>query len=445
MIERRGPDGRTNWIKEAPKRRPVRFADREGQIEGAPADHRELEWLGDILWDPRLGRRLSASRKVTAGEEVLDSWMVNPSAESPRLMLQDGARQASVALRRFSDASTPVERVRSIGASTAVRAGLGERLVPNRIYEIGRPESTGIHPELSLVGHLSTVLGETNLHVALTIGPRRANRKPVLQLTRSDGSVAGFVKVGWDELSRELVRNEADWLSFLGSRHLRYLDAPDLLHRSEWRGYDLVVVAPATMHAAPTRRIKSDPPLQAMWEIASLEGAAPTKLRDSRFLAHHATVGLDRIQPLLPALVAKYGDVLLQEGCWHGDFSPWNLSSGASWSPRKPRRIGRSLSVIDWEFASSAVPVGLDLLHYHLQIEHIMNERSGADAIRRSWDASLPNLSVLGVDHGNEGATHACHLLELVSRSDQLVRNGEPKRLVDLGTAAEQRLIELLR
>lgn len=445
MIERRGPDGRSTWVKDAPERRPVRFADREGNGGQAPADHRELEWISNVLWAPRLGRRLSGTPELRRGEEMLQSWMVNPSAKEPRFLLQQGSRDAASALRRFSDASSPVERARSAGASLAVRAGLGERLVPNRLFEISAGPATASNPDENLFDYLSAILGEPDLHVAMTIGPRRANRKPVLQLTRPDGSIAGFVKVGWDEVSRELVQNEADWLAFLDSRHTRHFDAPSLIHRSTWRGFDLVVVGPAKMRVLPSRRIRSDPPLEAMWEIASLQGARPTTFRDSQFLAHHVAVGLDRTGPLLPAMVNTFGDTLLQEGCWHGDFSPWNLSSGASWSARKPREFERSLSVIDWEFASTAVPVGLDLLHYHLQIEHIMDERSGAEALKRSWDSSVPNLTALGVDHGNEIATHACHLLELVSRSEQLALNGEPKRLVDLGRAAERRLIELLR
>ena len=74
-----------------------------------------------------------------------------------------------------------------------------------------------------------------------------------------------------------------------------------------------------------------------------------------------------------------------------------------------------------------------------------MDEKSGQEAIRTAWTEGKDVLTRVGVDNGSEHVVFACYLLELIARCEDLVVDGQPERLVDLATAAQNQLVELLR
>ncbi|MEL7158365.1 MAG: hypothetical protein AAFN30_17440, partial [Actinomycetota bacterium] len=180
----------------------------------APAD--DLHWLQSILG------------VETAREPVV--YLARPSAAEARLLLPVGPRAAAAAaMRRLHGGRGLRASIELTGGRLLGRAGLlglapGERV---------------LLPPFELVSALGRRLGEPDLTAAVTLGPPRRNRKPVLQLLRPDGLVAGFAKVGWSDLTRRLVTDEAEALRAMSGRLPTTVVTPSVVLVERWR--ELVV------------------------------------------------------------------------------------------------------------------------------------------------------------------------------------------------------------
>ena len=142
-------------------------------------ENEDLHWLLGALG----GRGVGPSRRM----------LVRPSASAPELMLPLESRAAAAtSLRRYHDGKSRRERAITFGAIALARLGALE-LAPGDTADIG---------PFALVERAAQVLGEPDLQIAVTLGPRRRNRKPVVQLIRPDGSAVGFAKVGWSPFTR---------------------------------------------------------------------------------------------------------------------------------------------------------------------------------------------------------------------------------------------------
>ena len=128
----------------------------------------------------------------------------------------------------------------------ALTSGLPGRLRRLRLEVHGPPSAPSIEDPLR------EVLGVADLLLTLPIGPARANRKPVLQVTDPAGTVLAFAKVGHNRLTRELVRHEAASLDSVGDLRLRGVRAPRVLGHVAWRDLELLVLEPLRV---PTRRL----------------------------------------------------------------------------------------------------------------------------------------------------------------------------------------------
>ena len=80
-------------------------------------------------------------------------------------------------------------------------------------------------PAHLLTEHLREIFGRRDLELAVILGVPRLNRKPVLQVLASDGTVVGYVKAAWNDLTAALVRNEARVLADLGAAQAGQLHA----------------------------------------------------------------------------------------------------------------------------------------------------------------------------------------------------------------------------
>jgi hypothetical protein len=244
------------------------------------------------------------------------------------------------------------------------------------------------------------------------LGPVRPNRKPVLQLIGRDGQAVGYAKVGWNELTRRLVRAEAGMLRRLGEAGPRRFTAPDLLHQGRWRGLD-VTVSSALPHALWRRgRRYALPPVAVTREIAALGGVEVAPLGESRWWA-----GLqDRLAPVrqgggaaLAATLERLdglGATPLAFATWHGDWGPWNL-----------RATPGRLLVWDWERSGDGVPLGFDLLHFGYQTALQGLGRPPAAAAATARDRAAPHLAELGQRPGVEELLLDLYLLERLCRA----------------------------
>jgi hypothetical protein len=364
-----------------------------------------------------------------------------PGAARPRLLVPAGMPAAAAgALRRYShDLGVRRRLLRGLTA-TAVRAGLADRLLRDRLRVGGDGES--------IEDRLGELLGQ-RVVVSVGLGSERANRKPVLHALSPRGESLAFVKVGDTAMARTLIDREAAALDRLAGRSLRGLRVPRVLHHGDWRGLGLLVLSPLRTGALSLRR---GTPVAAMAELTG--DTRRVALAESAFWARFATVSAaqagtnagSRAAASVPGTVsdarpagsradanttdtlaladpeqqkrfadvvarvgAAYGEDEIEFGAWHGDWTPWNMA----WH-------GGRVHLWDWERYDPDVPAGLDLLHYRLQTS------GGYDA----W----PDRTVLEPLHrpGRTAAiTVELYLLELARRYLLAAQGplGEPLRV----------------
>ncbi|TYB46494.1 hypothetical protein [Actinomadura chibensis] len=348
-----------------------------------------------------------------------------PDAEHPRLLVPAGLPGAAAsALRRYSHDLGVRQRVSRGLTATAVRTGLPERTLKDRL------RITGGGP--SIEDRLAELLGRPVV-VSIGLGSARANRKPILHVLSPGGEPVAFVKVGDTGTARGLLAGEAEALAYLDGRLDGRIHVPRLLHHGTWRALDLLVLEPLPTSARGWRPRGRAPvaEMRALFEVGGVERAP---LRDSPFWAATAASVdevLDdgrraRFGEVVERTGEAHGDVPLDFGAWHGDWTPWNMA----WH----RGV---LRLWDWERFGRGVPNGFDLLHYRLQEAM----RTAAGPPYATWpDGAAAVLEPLGLTGAAADATVRLYLLELCRRYLLAAQEpiGEPLR------ADAERLLALL-
>lgn len=327
-----------------------------------------------------------------------------PSPGAPRMLVPIGpARINAAGVRGLAAARTRRSRLRRDTFATALRLGAGKVLA----HRLGVRVGTG-----GIGEHLSTIL-ETPLHIAVSLGPPRANRKPVILALHPDGRPAAYAKLGVDPLTNALVEAEAAALDRLAQTPPTGLTVPALLHAGSWHGASLIVQTPldtrggtvprvsalatamralATLDAEPGRLTSSPAWVRSRHVLAALEGPRAAALRER-------AARLERLAT----------DAAVRLGAWHGDWAPWNVAV----------RGGATLAW-DWERFATGVPIGWDALHWSVQ--HAVGvERRGLIDAARGMLAARGELVALCSDKagGNEKSAMAvacAYLVEVGSR-----------------------------
>jgi hypothetical protein len=417
--------------------KPTPMVDRQG----------ELQWLAEVLWGPTPGVELVVGL-VPSGFRRLDGWVVLPDLRHPRVLVPLASRRAAAAsVRQYSDGMTRRARLAKAAVGTALRSGALQWLLRRRRQVVhagmldplhGGPPAGGAGETL-LGDYLAETLGRRDLAAAIVLGPVRPNRKPVVQLLAPDGRPVGYMKVGWNDLTRRLVRNEARALRRLAERQPRTFTVPSLLHEGTWQGLD-VTVSSALPHRLWRRgRRYATPPLAVSREIAALGGVQTATLGASPWWEDLRR----RLDPVRAAATGAAADALagtlerLQQqadtplafASWHGDWGPWNLRATAD-----------RLLVWDWERSGDGVPLGFDLLHFGYQTAFQGLRQPPAEAAARSLRRAAPLLAELGQREEVGELLLTLYLLERVCRAAE----AEPSAVTGRPDAAGAGLLDVL-
>lgn len=330
--------------------------------------------LDDARWRDG-SAALAATDQLPGGTAGV--WLALPPNALPRILVPRAElRTVAPAVGRLVSHGTLLRRA-SVGASTTALAYGGGNLLPtNERWSIvaGR-----------LLRLAREVAGRPDALGVVRLSQQRPNRKPVVQLLDPDtSSTLAFVKIGWDELSAPLIRNEA--------ATLRAIAPPPSLLVPELIGYvDGPVPALASSPLTPARHTRGP---AATLDLArrSLAIFGPDGLGgDAASAAPLATTGvvaeLHEQVDALPSgpltselrlwseqVLERDGAIEAQVGRWHGDWVHANANTH-----------GDMVVAWDWERSHVSAPFGLDAAYLLLSRQ-------------RPVDALVPLVELLGSD-----------------------------------------------
>lgn len=352
----------------------------------------DLEWVSRAL-DPT-----GQVSFATVAKQGSVCFLANPGVGDCRLLVPLRPRRAAAeSVRRYHDAASLSQRLRMAVTEAGLVLGLGKLLTSRHVWMTPPMGDT----DEDFIGFASACLG-TRIHgFAVTLGPRRYNRKPVVQLFGCRGRTIGFAKLGADPLTNAMVSNEADWLlrARAGS-----VAVPRVLWSGNWGESEALIVEPVWGRRRPSSRRSSCAGLAS--SIHNLADPVEGGVFDSAPAKALALLDHRAAMDALEAAEAFEG-ARLRLGAWHGDLTPWNLLTA-----------GGVTTVIDWEMAATGMPQGSDLLHRHLAVQVELRETPPNAAIG-SLRAAAGRLEGT-TDRSRREATVAVLLLEYVRRDLEL-------------------------
>jgi hypothetical protein len=311
----------------------------------SPLSQPAFTWLRDLLWPESDG-----------AQEVVATYAVLSRGDRPRLVLPLGSnRAAATALGRVTNDESKSRRTLRRLLATSARAGV---LLPLLRHRFVSTAGTGG----SLEGHLAQAVGLDHVELAITIGPPRPNRKPVIQIMDESGETKAYAKVGWNGLTRQLVAQEAEVLRSVDRTGLHRLRLPAVVHSGSFRDLDLLVVQALQPGPGETTELR-DPTAEEVSELRSLRTERRNPLPDDAYWTGLLT-RIDRLGGTAGDELARQahlvagglgGAPVVFAGA-HGDWTPWNMVA-----------TDRHLYAWDWERAVREIPFPLDVIHYHTQ------------------------------------------------------------------------------
>jgi hypothetical protein len=385
----------------------------------APLDY---AWILDLLYGDKPSVTWAAAGSLPVGYERAEQLARLPAGPGRSFLVSLATRRgAGSALTSYNALRSGRRRVvrRVLGA--ALRTGLAQPLLRTKI-DIGvRSAATAEQRAADLLTeHLGRVCaaarpGAAPLVVAIA-GGGGPYRKPVLQVFSAAGTPLGFVKVGWNDWTRDGVRREAAALRACETRPLGF-GVPKLLDLSAWHGLDLLATAPLPDQVRGLRLAAPLPDASILREISQLSVGRTEPLavgpwwrgmrsRIQQNVTDHSSRQV--LERMVGQLEAGYSDVPLKYGFCHGDFVPWNLA-----------RLGERLYIWDWENSEPDAPLGFDAVHYHFQVAFVGRGLPLGEATALAAQSARPVLRELGVPAAHCDLLAVLHLAELFLRHEE--------------------------
>ena len=377
----------------------------------------DLGWVADVLLGVRAAD-VVVSSALPAGHEPIFTFVALPSAAKPYALVPPDPVLARASLSNLGNPVPWKLRIAEELLAKGFGLGIPQRLRPERVY-ISLPSNDEVsHP--TLLDHIQELFHRSDLSLAVIVGKRRPNRKPVLKILTPQGECIGFAKVGWNDISRALVSNEARVLKSIADLAIapRSFRVPQVLDYRRVDGTELLVTAPI-----PPQRVLNGSrslrlPIEAAKEISALV-ERPREVFARSLYWSDLKVRIGAVTPYggapvralgdgVELLESRYGAREITFGTWHGDFTPWNMT-----------RSRGTLSIWDWERSGGLVPVGLDAARFDLDVRLKIKREPPRDAVHRSVMSLGPTLEQMGAEAGTATLVTTLHALEMVLRFEE--------------------------
>ncbi len=392
----------------------------------------DLLWLLEVLFDEDGVRVTRGDEPAPSGWRTFERYTVVPDLARARLLLPSVRPAARTALSAYNALRPGKVRASRALVGAAMMSGLGR---------FAFRDSLSVHVEEErpplLSANLSETFGRGDVVLAVGVRPSSPYRKPVVQTLTPSGELLGYAKLGWSDLTRGMVTNEAQVLEGLAEETTTGLRVPRPLRRTAWRGQTLLITEPMPRDLRRYESSQGPPAASITRGIAERLGTSSgifsasayrsrlvEGFRATREVAEAAgLVGTDR---MLAAVSSRHGGTELEFGCWHGDWSPWNLGVRAG-----------ELWAWDWEYAGTDVPVGFDPVHFHFQVAFIGRRGTLSDGFEAARTVGRRELEALDLSPAQIEATLDLHGVQVILRYLEAMREGAPENPRFLAGAAE--------
>lgn len=379
-----------------------------------------LAHLIEQLWAPALssGARLRVDPGPDEDWTVVESYRLVPDERHARLLIPDGPAGATAgSLRNYRGLRRPQENaIRTILAAGASAGAMA--VLPRVTLEAPRPSGGPTVPDLPLPT-LASALGADRVHAS--IGVRTgANRKATLQLVDDDGGPVGYAKFGWNRVTGEFVRAEAEALAEVGGRPAA-MRAPRLLAALEYHGRPVIVTEPLPLDVRGCHRLHGRPSAQEIYALcpirrvarpASSQHFVGLRERLSDIARDPATAAVGGSALNLAQRLASHTAAVPVSARWHGDLTSWNCArdrQGQLWS-------------WDWESSEVDAVAGLDAVHWELSERRRSRGGLGERPLTEAVGTAGPLLLAAGLSRRHHALVAATYALTVVERAANLAR-----------------------
>ncbi len=231
--------------------------------------------------------------------------------------------------------------------------------------------------ENSLLSLFKDVFGCSQIEMSVSLGTPGPHRKPVIQVMDGEGSILGYAKVGWNEVTSRLVENEARALSEVNEESISF-KVPRLLFSGAFgNGFLCVQSAPASEVSSTPRGLNREyvdfvkelakgsidhKPLEesTFWNRLRQKG----ELISNSYYRHVFKQGISYVSDKLR------GKEIPFHRC-HGEFAPWNSL-----------KVDGTIYVFDWEYYQSEAPAGYDIFHFLVNTKWFFEKKSPGEIIK---------------------------------------------------------------
>ena len=343
--------------------------------------------------------------------------VVGPGTGRHVILPLDNRRAAAEAIAHPSGGTSAIDDAKRSAVRTALRLGLLQPFMRTR-FSVRVAAQAPTVPTLHEC--LARAVGLPDVVLAVRFGPIRPNQKPIVRIMDSSGRTVAFAKVGSNDLGKELVDHEAGFLSGVDRAALRSITVPEVLHHGEWNDHRVLVLRALRL---PKSNAPTESPTAAEYrEIAALDGPIEThSLAESpywRDLTGRITNLPATERVTASSMLASINETAPSDpwdfGRWHGDLTPWNVSSTT-----------KRLVVWDWERTRRPAPLGLDAIHYIMQPRFSRDGLSASQSLAVTESVTSRVLTDLGIRATLHRQLTRLYLLELFVRFGRAASEGD--------------------
>lgn len=307
-----------------------------------------------------------------SSEQAANVWRGFPGAPHTKVWI-DGREPVRRALRLYH----PGSRVGKVAKALAA-------LCPDAVsFKILRSKpDAGTQARLQLVATaIEGRLGDRVSAVSVSPGTASRHQKMTAQVSGEDG-VNAYVKVADTSAAQNLLRNEAEMLTWLADQELGLVSIPKLF------ALDRTIDKTLLYQGAPPEESQRRPLEPDHKDVAFLSALLKLQKKDGSLsellaqwaLEHRGEIGKDpdatwcalRDEAKVElATVFPSGRVVLSAS--HGDYAPWNCLD----------LPGGKVFVFDWEYGAKVSPLLGDLFHRVFAPSHLVRRTPPERLVRR--------------------------------------------------------------